>query len=186
MEAHLALVEAAASAVRPVVDIGRTRTCADFESVMPPAPVTLALVVPLGCVMRLSRPRGSRLTVAAGRVWITQSDRTDDCFLCAGDAIDVHEAGVLVLESDGVEPALVQLGRTAPAPRPVSAGVVRRWLEALGAAWRERRRWQVLSGLEDRVLRDIGIPAALRRAIAAERRHAERARALLERSRLSW
>lgn len=186
MEHRLALVEAAAAAARPVLEAGRARPCAVPASGVPPAPVTLALVVPVGRAMRLSRPRGSRLMVSAGRVWITQSGRTDDCFLCVGDTIDVHEAGVLVLESDGAEPALIQLGRSATAPRPAPAGAVRRWLDALRGARRERRRQQALSGLEDRMLRDIGIPAGLRHEIAAERERAHWAYALLERSRSSW
>ena len=186
MDTRLALVEAAAGAARPFIDAGRARPCAAPASGVPPAPVTLALVVPVGRAMRLSRPRGSRLTVSAGRVWITQSGRTDDCFLCVGDAIDIVEAGVLVLESDGVEPAMIQLGRSTAAPRSAPAGLLRCRLGALWAARSERRRWQALSGLEDRMLRDIGIPAGLRHAIAAERDRAHRADVLLERSRSSW
>jgi hypothetical protein len=186
MDTRLALVEAAVGAARSVIEAGRARPCAAPASNVPPGPVTLALVVPVGRAMRLSRPRGSRLTVGAGRVWITQSGRADDCFLCVGEAIDIFEAGVLVLESDGAEPALIQLGRSAAAPRPAPAGGLRRWLDALWAARRERRRWQALSGLEDQMLRDIGIPAGPRHAIAAERGRAHRAEVLLERSRTSW
>jgi hypothetical protein len=186
MDTRLALVDAAAGAARPVIEPARVRPCAGPARVLPPAPVTLALVVPVGRAMRLSRPRGSRIAVSAGRVWITQSGRTDDCFLCVGDAIDILEAGVLVLESDGAEPALVQLGRSAAAPRPAPAGVLRRWLDALWVTRRELHRWQALSGLDDRMLRDIGIPAELRHAIAVERDRAHRAEVLLERSRSSW
>jgi hypothetical protein len=133
------------------------------------ASVGLALVVPVGRAMRLSWPRGSRMTVGAGRVWVTQSGHADDRFLGAGETIDVVGDGVLVLESDGTEPALIYLGRVGSAARPARTGVARRWLDALLAARREPLRSHALSGLDDRMLRDIAIPAEVRRAIADDR-----------------
>jgi hypothetical protein len=196
MDLRLALVDAAAAAAAlPVASAAASARAADpadrVGTVPRPtrqavAPVTLALVVPVGRAMRLSRPRGSRLSVAAGRVWVTQSGRAEDCFLGAGDGLDVLEAGVLVLESDGSAPALVHLGHAAAASRAPRAGALRRWLEGARAALREGRRRRAVAALDDRMLRDIGVPAALRRAIAAERCREAAAYDLLWRSRASW
>lgn len=149
------------------------------------APIGLALVVPVGRTMRLSRPSGSRLTVGAGRVWVTQSGHADDRFLGAGDLIDVVGDGVLVLESDGSEPALIHLGRAGSAPRPARTGVLRRWLDALRAPRSERLRRHALSKLDDRMLRDIVIPTEVRRAIADDRDRTLQPHALRRRSRSS-
>lgn len=141
----------------------------------PVEPVTLALVVPVGRAMRLSQPRGARLVVGAGRVWVTQSGRSEDRFVGAGDWLDVVDAGVLVLESDGVEPALVHLCRAEDAPATSQPGPLRRRLAALRAKLRGWNQRRALRGLDDRLLADIGAPVALRRSLAAERAAADAA-----------
>jgi len=139
------------------------------------APVTLALVVPVGRAMRLSQPRGARLAVGAGRVWVTQSGRSEDRFVGAGDWLDIVDAGVLVLESDGIEPALVHLCRAADAPAASRPGPLRRRLATLRTALRAWHQRRALRALDDRLLADIGVPAALRRSLAAERAAADAA-----------
>ena len=83
-----------------------------------------ALVVVLhdGRVARLTRARGVRVAVDAGRLWVTVAGVRDDVFLGPGDAATFGHAGTLVVESDGDAPAVFRLERTAPAratPRSV-------------------------------------------------------------------
>lgn len=62
-----------------------------------------------GAVESLLPTGASRLTVLQGRVWLTNTGDADDHFLLAGQAISWPAAGRVVVENDGMLPAVLQL-----------------------------------------------------------------------------
>jgi len=131
---------------------------------------TLSLVLPPGRTLRLSRPRGTLLDVFHGRLWVTQSGQRRDTFLAAGDTFAVAAAGVVVIEADGTVPAWLALSHgsvSLPPPEPPGTGGWRASTNALRArlgAWRTRR---ALRDLDDRLMRDVGVPDDVRDAVLA-------------------
>ncbi|MCZ8099513.1 MAG: DUF2917 domain-containing protein [Burkholderiales bacterium] len=138
----------------------------------------LSLLVPPGRTLRLRRARGARLDVFHGRLWLTQSGQNEDAFLAAGDTFDVRAAGAIVIEADGNVPAWITWGH-APAsspPRPPGSGrgralkdALRARLAALWARVAARRTRRSLRELDDRLMRDAGVPDAVREAVLASR-----------------
>lgn len=60
-----------------------------------------------GEVIRLGRPQGWSIKAHTGRVWITQSNNSEDIFLDAGGVFVAKEGGVLIAEA--MNHALVSL-----------------------------------------------------------------------------
>ncbi|HMS80702.1 MAG TPA: DUF2917 domain-containing protein, partial [Burkholderiaceae bacterium] len=79
------------------------------------SPRALVVVLHVGRVARLTRARGVRVAVDAGRLWVTVAGVRDDVFLGPGDAATFGHEGTLVVESDGNAPAVFRLERAAPA-----------------------------------------------------------------------
>jgi uncharacterized protein YjiS (DUF1127 family) len=174
-------------------------------SASPRAAVGFMLVVPPGRAVSMNRPRGLRLEVMRGRIWVTQSGRPEDRFLTAGDTLTPQQVGQLVLEADTADEAWVRWDRASTgsqngdrsAPDALSASPIAagppvhaitlaaralggppsaRWRRTLVAAARrhvERRQRVELAALDDRLLRDAGIPDALSDLIRAERAFAD-------------
>ena len=90
-------------------------------------------------VMCLESAAGTRLTVHAGRVWITETGLPDDVFLDGGQHYLVSTQGRVVLEAVGA-PALVEVAAPglAPTRRAQSAGPARPLL-GLARRWPGRR-----------------------------------------------
>lgn len=138
----------------------------------------LSLLVPPGRTLHLRRARGARLDVFHGRIWLTQTGQDEDVFLAAGDTFDVRAAGAIVIEADGSVPAWITWGHVpAPLPpRPPGSGrrralreAVRARLAALRAGLAARRTRLSLRELDDRLMRDAGVPDAVREAVLASR-----------------
>ncbi len=130
------------------------------------------LVVPPGRTLRLSRARGARLEVFRGRVWVTQSGQDRDTFLAAGDTCDVLAAGVIVIEADGKVPARLTWSHVPaplPPPGPPGSGRWHALKDALLARLAARRSRRALRELDDRLMRDAGVPDAVREAVLASR-----------------
>jgi uncharacterized protein YjiS (DUF1127 family) len=131
-----------------------------------------SLIVPPGRTLRLSRACGARLEVFRGRIWVTQSGQDKDSFLAAGDTCDVMANGVIVIEADGNVPAQLSWSHvpaSLPPPRPPGSG---RWYalkNALLAKFAARRTRLALRELDDRLMRDAGVPDAVREAVLASR-----------------
>jgi len=66
-----------------------------------PAPVTppLQRLAP-HAVLPLRLPRGARIAVSAGRLWLTETGDLDDHFLGAGECHVVRRGGQVLLEGD--------------------------------------------------------------------------------------
>lgn len=126
------------------------------------------LVLHPGRTARLERSRGARLRVTAGRLWVTLGDAPDDHFIGAGESLAIARDRGVVIESDGRSPAVVRLLPARDGGATSGHLVVRlvvRLVDPLGAlagrvsAWRRRRATRdALCGLDDRMLRDIGVP----------------------------
>lgn len=83
-------------------------------------------------VLRLTHAAGTRITLLGGRVWITESGRTDDVFLSAGESHRVEGDGVVVIEAMALrqapaEPARLMVWPASPAddrrPRATRPGL---------------------------------------------------------------
>ena len=61
--------------------------------------------------LRLRLRRGSRITVGAGRIWLTECGDLDDHFIEAGADHVVRRGGPVVLEGDSALPARVRILR---------------------------------------------------------------------------
>ena len=153
------------------------------------SPRALVVVLHVGRVARLTRARGVRVAVDAGRLWVTVAGVRDDVFLGPGDAATFGHEGTLVVESDGDAPAVFRLERAAPAratpPDGRGAALARCAAgvsAALAAASRRLRRARrarvdrlALAELDDATLRDLGAPVPPRTGAS---RDAEARRAL--------
>jgi hypothetical protein len=64
-----------------------------------------------GATARLRLPRGARLAVVSGRIWLTERGDTDDHFVAAGGQHVVRHAGPVVLEGDSGVVARVRVTR---------------------------------------------------------------------------
>ena len=60
-----------------------------------------------GEVIRLNRPQGWTIKAHTGRVWVTQTNKTEDIFLEAGSVFTAVDGGVLIAEA--MNHALVSL-----------------------------------------------------------------------------
>ena len=56
-----------------------------------------------GTVFRFERATGTRISVHAGCVWITESGEPDDLFLCAGQHYVVVGSGRVLIEPQGAD-----------------------------------------------------------------------------------
>jgi hypothetical protein len=62
--------------------------------------------------LRLQGLAGARVTVGTGRVWLTETGCDADRFIAAGAPYRIAGAGVVVIECDSAEPALVTIERS--------------------------------------------------------------------------
>ena len=62
--------------------------------------------------LRLQLRRGTRIAVAAGRIWLTECGDLDDHFVAAGGEHVVRRGGPVVIEGDSEMPARVNVART--------------------------------------------------------------------------
>lgn len=60
-----------------------------------------------GEVIRLNRPQGWAIKAHTGRIWITQTNQSEDIFLDAGNVFVAQDGGVLIAEA--MNNALVSL-----------------------------------------------------------------------------
>ncbi|WP_169836758.1 DUF2917 domain-containing protein [Thiomonas intermedia] len=51
-----------------------------------------------GMFLRLERAAGAQIRLLSGRVWITESGRPEDVFLCSGQSYDIVGPGRVVVE----------------------------------------------------------------------------------------
>jgi hypothetical protein len=65
-----------------------------------PEPRDPALRLASGATMALRVAAGARITVSAGRLWLTQSNDPDDHFLAPGQHFVARQPGRVVLEGD--------------------------------------------------------------------------------------
>jgi hypothetical protein len=103
------------------------------------------LDLPAGQLLGLSSARAGRVQVLYGRIWLTESGRSEDVFAASGDVIDLSRHGRTLVEGLGY-------ARIAVHARPARGGVWRARLDAMLAP-------------VARALRCL--PAAGRRALAA-------------------
>ena len=68
---------------------------------------TLPLARNATLVLRL--PRGARIDVGAGRVWLTERGDLDDHFIDAGGRHVVRHAGPVVLQGESALPARIRV-----------------------------------------------------------------------------
>ncbi len=92
-----------------------------------------------GRVWSLQRAAGARITVRAGKVWITESGCADDVFLCAGQHHVVAGQGRVVIEPQG-RGAVAWVDISGPGRPAAPRGAQRAWgmLARLRPALRER------------------------------------------------
>ena len=59
------------------------------------------VALPTGELIRIEGPRGMRVTVEAGHLWITEEDQPDDVWLAAGQRVQLVGDGLAVIEAKG-------------------------------------------------------------------------------------
>ena len=59
------------------------------------------IALPAGALLRLQGPRGLKVTVEAGQVWITEEAQPDDVWLATGQRAALVGEGLAVLEAKG-------------------------------------------------------------------------------------
>lgn len=72
--------------------------------------VSRDLLLARGEVMHIDAPRSVEVSVASGRVWITEESRPDDIWIAAGERVRLQGPGRAVIEA--IDTACVHVERT--------------------------------------------------------------------------